>query len=263
MKMVGDQQAESDVMDGGIQLINGCQDFRITEIEFESLGYHAIGVLGNARGVIDNCRFVNIYRPAIANFGYGVLVVGDGDESWDRPFILGDQNAVFVEDCYFIGNRHAIASNNGSRYVFRHNLVEDNGGEGAWVQAIDAHGPGYGSSRGSRSYEIYDNTIDNTNTTCWTGMYIRGGDGVIYNNNISGGATYPIMLYNDSGGDTYPAPDQIRELYLWENYYEGTPTIPTNWSPGDPRVVQEGRDYFNDQRPGYTPYPYPHPLRGQ
>jgi hypothetical protein len=261
MKLIGDQQDDSDLMDDGIELRNGCQDFRITEVEFESFGQQAIGVNGNARGVIDNCRFINIYRPAIANFGYGVCVMGDGDDGWERPFILGDENAVFVEDSYFIGNRHAVASNNGSRYVFRYNLVEDNGGEGAWVQAIDAHGPGYGSSRGSRSYEVYNNTVDNANTTCWVAMYIRGGDGVIFNNNISGGiSTAPIMLTNESGSE-YPALDQIRELYVWENYYEDSLTVPTNWSPGDPRVVQEGRDYFNYERPDYTPYPYPHPLR--
>jgi hypothetical protein len=92
-------------------------------------------------------------------------------------------------------------------------------------------------------------------------MYIRGGDGVIFNNNISGGiSTAPIMLTNESGSE-YPALDQIRELYVWENYYEDSLTVPTNWSPGDPRVVQEGRDYFNYERPDYTPYPYPHPLR--
>jgi hypothetical protein len=176
--------------------------------------------------------------------------------------MLGDQNAVFVEDCYFIGNRHAIASNYGSHYVFRHNLVEDND---AGVQAIDAHGPGYGSSRGSRSYEIYGNTVDNENTSCWTAIYIRGGDGVIYNNTMFHGiTTAPIMLYNDSGGPPYPALDQIRELYVWENYYDGSLTVPANWSPGAPdRVVQEGRDYFNYPRPDYTPYTYPHPLRGQ
>jgi hypothetical protein len=267
MKMIGDQTADSDHMDDGISLNSGCQDFRITGIEFESFGETGISVNGNARGVIDNCHFINIYRPAIANFGYGVRVYGDGDIGWARPFVPGDENAVFVEDSYFIGNRHAIASIYGSRYVFRHNLVEDNGGEGAWVQAVDAHGPGYGSDRGSRSYEVYENTIDNANTSCWVGMYIRGGDGVIFNNTLSGGmTTAPIMLVNDSGDGPWPALDQIRELYLWENYYEGSLTTPTNWSTsaadGDGRIVQEGRDYFNSPRPGYTPYTYPHPLRG-
>ena len=262
MTMIGDQQENSDRMDMGIRLDNGCQDFRISQIEFESFGQAAISVNGNSRGVVDNCRFINIYRSTIGNFGYGVSVMGDGEEGWNRPLALGNQNAVFVEDCYFIGNRHAIASNFGSRYVFRHNLVEDNGGEGAWVQAVDSHGPGYGSSRGSRSYEVYENTINNENTTCWVAMYIRGGDGVIFNNNIYGGiSTAPIMLVNDSGGLPYPALDQIRELYLWNNKYEDNPTIPTNWSSD--RVVQENRDYFNYEHPDYTPYTYPHPLRNE
>ena len=258
MKLVGDQEAGSDHMDDGIELINGCRDFRITDIEFLSFGQAAVNVAGNSRGVIDNCRFINIYRPAIANFGYGVSVYGDGDAGWERPFILGDRNTVFVEDCYFYQNRHAVASNNGSRYVFRHNIVENNGGEDAWVQAVDAHGPGYGSSRGSRSYEIYNNSIENDEDhICWTGMYIRGGDGVIFENEIISGNTYPIVLTNDSGGPPYPALDQIRELYVWNNTFEGSPAVPVDWA----EVVEEGRDYFNYERPGYKPYIYPHPLR--
>ena len=46
MKLIGDQAADSDIMDDGIALRNGCQDFRITEVEFESFGQHAIGVYG-------------------------------------------------------------------------------------------------------------------------------------------------------------------------------------------------------------------------
>jgi hypothetical protein len=273
MTMIGDQEEGSASMDGGISLDNGCKDLRITQIEFRSFGQYGISVndrnsvTGRSRGVVDNCRFIEIYRPAIANFGYGVVVNGDGALSWEAPLALGDQNAVFVEDCYFTANRHSVASTYGSRYVFRHNLVVDNGGEGAWVQAVDAHGPGYGSDRGSRSYEVYDNTINNINTTCWVAMYIRGGDGVIFNNQIFGGiSTAPIMLTNDSGAGPWPALDQIRELHLWDNFYENEPTIATNWSTyaadGDGRIVQEGRDYFNYERPGYTPYAYPHPLRG-
>jgi len=257
MTLSGIDNATTSIMDKGLNLTNGCKDFRVHHVTFKRFGESAINVTGNSRGVIDHCKFLYIYRSTIGNYGYGVVVYGDGAASWSRALSLGTQDAVFVEDSYFIGNRHAIASNNGSRYVFRYNQVFDNA---PTFQGIDAHGRGNGSSYGSRSYEIYNNTVDNA-VACQTGVAIRGGDGVIFSNAMVRGTSYGIMLSNDSGSSSYPMPDQIRSLYLWNNTHKGNATCATV-KDGFTSIIQQNRDYFCSQKSGYAPYTYPHPLTG-
>lgn len=246
----GDEQT----LDRGLALINRCQDFRIYHSTFQKFGHAGIYIRGKADGVVYECKFLENFRPGR---GYGLEVIGDGTYP---PLELGTGNAVFVEDSYFRGSRHNIASNNGSRYVFRYNTIVDNREDGA---AIDAHG--YPSStwpRGSRSYEVYNNSIVNS-VNRWAGVGPRGGDGVIFNNTTSK-VDHPILLMNEGSGSadgckTYPCQDQIRELYIWNN----TPSTVDHWRQIDSELVQEGRDYFLYPRPGYTPYAYPHPLRVQ
>jgi len=257
ISFVGIDDPTSGIMDKGVRVLGDCQDFRITDCTFEHFGEAAIYLRGNMRGVIDHSRFVDIYRPAIDNYGYGVVVYGDGEPSWIRPLDLGGENAVFVEDSYFEYNRHAIASNNGSRYVFRYNEIVNNV---PTYQAIDAHGFEYGSPRGSRSYEIYNNTVDNAEA-CWAGVAIRGGDGVIFDNEAIRGTTNAILLMNGSGSGCYPCQDQIRELHIWGNTNSGDPVCAAVRG-GYESVLQEDRDFFCHARPGYAPFAYPHPLTG-
>jgi MYXO-CTERM domain-containing protein len=255
LTLVGIDNDTTSIMDKGIRLTKDCTDFRITRCTFRRFGEAAIHISGRMRGVIDHSSFLKVYRATIGNFGYGVVVYGDGVASWNRPLALGTQDAVFVEDCYFTGNRHAIASNNGSRYVFRHNTISDNA---PTFQAIDAHGFEYGSKRGSRSYEIYGNSVNNS-VACWSAIAIRGGDGVIFDNTVVAGATASIRLTNGSGSGCYPCKDQIRELHIWNNTYKGAPVCATV-NNGFTDDIKEGRDFFCFARPGYTPYTYPHPL---
>lgn len=263
LSLVGIESSSSRLQDNGIR-INNSKDFHIFEIAFRHFGYSAVYAKGNCRGVIRKCDFIDIYRSTIGNLGYGVVVYGDRDGAWSRPLDLGTENAVYVEDCYFRNNRHAIASNDGSRYVFRYNTVMDNAGN---FQPIDAHGREYGSPRGSRSYEVYGNTVDNTVRNSWCQVFIRGGDGVIFDNTFLGGTnSTPILLANRSdGGHTstsYPAPDQTRLLYVWNNKVASGNTVGVTVRSGHTSFFQLGRDYFHEKMPGYTPYTYPHPLSG-
>jgi len=256
----GDEQT----LDKGMDLRNACKDFIIHDSTFRNFGHAGIYIRdaefnSTGRGLIYNNKFIDNYR---VNRGYGVHVVGDGNYSLNVQ--LGTQNAVFVENNYFKGSRHTIASNNGSHYVFRYNTIVDNREDAA---AIDAHGKVIGWPRGSNTYEIYNNSIVNS-IRRWAGAGIRGGDGVIFNNTMSG-TDNPIMLFNDSslsyndGCTTYPCPDQIRELYIWNNTQDGKTANVSRWKEIDKLLIQEGRDYFLYPRPGYTPYPYPHPLAVQ
>jgi hypothetical protein len=240
-----------------IRLNDSCIDFKIHNNRFESV-YNGILIYGDARGVIYENTFSKI--PF-----YGVVIYGDGQASWNASLVLGDENAVFVEDNLFeLGERHHIASNWGSKYVFRYNTIND---ETVSASAIDAHGPKYynqsGVYVGSRSYEIYENKIDVTRR--WVGSRIRGGDGVIFNNHYTGSIDDATVLAIESHDDqcetdpnNYPCPDQITDAYIWGETVNGQPgTIDIE----DPAFLIEGRDYHLSQKPGYTSYTYPHPLR--
>jgi hypothetical protein len=255
----------NNVRDIGVHIANH-RDFVIQDVYFQDFGESAVHVQGDdARGVISHCEFVDTYRPEVGGWGYGVVVYGDGAANWNRTLDLGSENAVFVEDSVFTGNRHAIASNNGSKYVFRHNTVSDNACN---CQAVDTHGQEYGGARGSRSFEIYGNVINNGDT--WPGIWIRGGDGVIFDNQINQ-VTHAIFLSNKSNA-SHEQPiveDQTTMLYAWDNTHNGSPVGVTVRS-GHEHLFEDvavdgthyGDMYHHEPMPGYEPYPYPHPLVG-
>jgi hypothetical protein len=63
-----------------------------------------------------------------------------------------------------------------------------------------------------------------------------------------------------SGAEPTPVgwPHQALEpVYAWNNILNGNPTRVVSTSPS---VIAEGRDFYNDVKPGYAPYTYPHPL---
>jgi hypothetical protein len=252
------------IQDKGLGLLNGCRDFKVHDSKFTHFIFSAVyvGDAPNQRGVIYQNRFIDNFSASLMNLGYGVVVYGGG--SWPR-LQLGTKNAVFVEDNYFSGNRHNIASNNGSVYVFRHNIVigQDPAKDFAMT---DAHGLS-SSPRGSRSFEIYDNTylthIDDGMQR--TAIGIRGGDGVIFNNTIAGRISRGVELFPEGFEcGTYPGPDQIRSVYIWNNKLKAGRMHGKNGIDNDcPQSIKLNRDYFLKPMPGYKPYPYPHPLRRQ
>ena len=254
MTLIG--KGNSAIWDGGLALRGGCRDFKVFNSRFSDFVFYGVGVWGDSQGVIYRNDFLNNYRAGQTGgtTGYGVVVYGNG--TWP-PLELGTANAVFVEDNYFSGNRHNIASNNGSRYVFRYNSaiatssVRD-------FSMVDAHGRG-SSTRGSRSWEIYNNTFStelagNEKARSVTG--IRGGDGVVFNNIVTASLTIRAMIELSAleVAPPYPSMDQMRSGYFWNNSLD----LLVNQAPSN---FVLGRDYFLTARPGYTPYVYPHPLR--
>lgn len=282
-----DEQSELERIfdeDNGLGLIHGCMDFKIHDAAFNKFSNAGISVRDGGRGVIYQNEFLsnwkcqdentiipredgsnwNITEP-IDCLGYGVAVYGD--DSYPETIQLGTENAVFIEDNVFSDNRHAIASNYGSNYVVRYNsLTHTERARNFGI--VDAHGSGeYGA--GSRSWEVYRNTfIDNTETQ-WntTGILMRGGDGVVFDNIIPSTFAWGIGLTTEADCDTaadYPLEGQIRWAYIWENHAPNLdilelPTIP--YESYEPECLQEGRDFFMFEMPGYAPYLYPHPLR--
>ncbi|MFP4661916.1 MAG: hypothetical protein ACLFPF_06995 [Halanaerobiales bacterium] len=236
---------------------------RIDHNRFEHCSSRAVLLWRYIEGLIDNNEFIN-------NAASDVVYYGDNDWAYHRPETLGSIHAVYIENNTFTytgeGNdpNHAVASNDGARYVFRNNYISCNTRRSGYHLGapIDAHGNHF-SGRGTFSYEVYGNTI---NSDSWRGMYIRGGTGVIYDNDLQGNYNYPIHLtnYNSFRGDyeeiEYPCIDQIHDLYIWDNRYNGEPVSAEVMQDGNvPLHIQEGRDFFHEEKADYVPFEYPHP----
>jgi hypothetical protein len=252
--------------DTGLYLQN-CVDFRIHHMAFTDF---AIAVASHGdptvqRGLIDHNTFTdNFYTTGGGSLGYGVFTTGNGTYP---ALSLGTATNVFVEDNTFTRSRHNIASQNGSRYVFRYNTIVQDLGVSANAAAIDAHGVS-SFPRGTRQYEVYHNTITDT-VTQFSAIHPRGGDGVIFNNVMSPQSSDRdiLLTVEDSGAGngcsgSYPQPDQIRDLYIWGNTRHGGAAAQVKIDSGCSAYLQVNRDYFLTARPGYTPYQYPHPLQG-
>lgn len=253
--------------DKGLGLVNTCIDFKVWRMRLTGFSFAGVEVIGDAarqRGVIFQSDFINNYNANLRNLGYAVVVFGDG--SWPGAE-LGTANSVFVEDNYMVGNRHAIASNNGARYVFRHNTVV---GEATTrdFPLIDAHGLDY-HPRGTRQFEIYENRVlsadakDQQSALVRSAINVRGGTGVIFNNHIGRGISRSVEL--DIAGapcGTYPAPDQLHDLHIWNNTsHDDYGYTSRGVANNCPDSIGQNRDYFLHPKRDYRPYPYPHSLR--
>ena len=260
-------------LDAGVQL-NTMKNFKVHDMDFHGFGYCGVDVRGYSYGVIWNCEFIDCFMQG---HGYGVSVYSDspgdvlpGDASWSRPVVWGGNAFVFVEDCHFVGARHSIAAGYGARYVFRHNLSENEQG-GAGSAHVDAHGRPQGAQyRSTRAVEVYNNVIRNQPGNVFDGINIHGGDALIFDNAFGPNIAYTIAL-SESGcthdPSAYPYSDQMRETYVWGNTEDGQPIERVGNGDGPeivtycPEWLQENRDFFLYPKPGYRPYAYPHPLR--
>ena len=253
--IVGSRDLKNASWDSGV-VVKNARDFRVDHCQIERFGMGGVNVTGECRGVIDQCLFIDNFKKTINNVGYGVVIYGP--KTWREKAVPGSQDAVFIEDCEIRGSRHAVASNAGAFYVFRHNHVIGNDNS----QAIDAHGPGYGSKRGTQWIEVYDNVIEKP-VGGSVAMCLRGGGGIVFGNEMRDYKVGIVLTLDfDSKLDwtrPYPIPDQIRGMWLWDNTLNGKPALPVV-SPRSAKHIKSDRDYFLAAPKDYRPYTYPHPL---
>lgn len=175
--------------------VEDCQGFRIDHCEFTNLlGQGAIVVFGASEGVIDHC----VIRAPGDYTVQSISVHGEDEASWKRPLELGTAGAVYIEDCFFdFGyiNDGALDSNNGSRWVFRYNLVHNTGASN--------HSACSSGGRGSFSSEVYENTFISNHTSSYTAIWLRSGTGVIFNNVIEGVQNYNVAIAVDNYRTTF------------------------------------------------------------
>lgn len=258
-----------------------CRGYRIDHCNFDGFSNGvAIITYRDNYGVIDHCNFITSEQKG--NFK-AFSVCGRKDESWKTPLSLGSKNAVYIENCTFDYKFHYrnLDGSNGARFVMRYNTI--------YNSEIGTHG--YDSSeRSNISMEIYNNTFFHTIENSWVAVVFRGGTGVVFNNrieNITGSYAHFISLYyycacpgnltcHHETCTEYPcfdqpgyAPDSDNDgiqdsepVYEWGNSGD-LPEKHIKVADICDEVhgfIQEGRDYYiNTEKPGYTPYIYPHP----
>ncbi len=258
----------------GIRLNNAYQmlDFIVHNFHGEQFSTAAILIWGVqygsdvtqtriVRGLIYNSSFKEVYSTP-AGVGYGVSLQGDNwieSEGNEQP--LGSADSIFVEDCTFDHCRHGFASGRGSiqvvRYcTFTHPYTQPTG----YTQhLLDAHGTRSGDKT-TQAYEYYHNTLDGTGALGEAkGIGLRGGHGVVWENTFINTPQWIRLNADDTteDSDLY----FLHDLYIWGNTVDGNPQPSDAPFNGFPEYIKKNEDYFMYQLAGYTPYPYPHPLR--
>lgn len=232
------------------------------------------------RGVVSNVEMTCHDRAAGQN-AYGITVHGDGIYS-DHSVDFGTRNAFFIEDSTFDSCSHTVSSFCDGFVVFRNNNVRNSDSH------TDLHGPGYNycyynpdEKTAGGGMELYDNNFVQSQGN-WV-INARAGQGHIYTDNRFDSDTYKILLYWDSGSNTYgnncgtdagetcgrcytidcEGCCQAQEkTYIWEN--DGSVMEYVGGSADD--CLIEGTTYFLREptlaEDGfvYTKFTYPHPL---
>lgn len=194
-----------------IQISGVSHQIRVDDITF-NLFVTAINITGDTWGVIDH----NTFNEPISNApAFPTEVHHDswqgqgayGDNSWAQPDTLGQAGAVYIEDnTYSWPNTGSFPvgcfdTEAGGRLAFRFN---------AGCPFVGMHGlDSSGRLRSGRQYEIYDNSFVaqvNPNSNMYTGVFLRGGTGMIFDNNFAdiSGSPYITLVqvnsYRDTGG---------------------------------------------------------------
>ncbi len=218
----------------------------------------------------------------------------DGGNSWATADTMGSKDTtgkrnIYVENNSFYGGTNAgIDCDDSTRCVYRYNTLT--------FSSFNSHGMDT-SPVGIRHFEVYNNEfihnggtsqIANQNWAVW----IRGGTGVIFNNQIADLAgsywgnkselkmsirgAEDVRPQGSCSNVKYPVPRQLGQnhngsnyftdpIYIWGN--SGATATSAGWNWGNPCGLnwniyfQWGRDAVNGiAKPGYSPYTYPHPL---
>jgi hypothetical protein len=299
--------------------LESCKDFRVDHCDFYWMGGVGVGILDHwtqiyraengetgdpgriSQGVVDHCNFYDIYKDPIGTNGYGVGISRSwywSKTPWEENIwkVMGTaasgQGAVYVEDCYFKGTRHAVSGNNGGVYCLRNSIIEDQ-----WLHEAATTGhPCRTDTYGMRAHEIYNNTIKYTGThgTRFRGIHMEGGGGLVYDNIIEGTTGFPFgesgnlvwafhfqgceaeNYYSECPICSHPR-GHLKDMYVWDNQvsYVDAKYVAEGGICQDEAPPIEGVEYFTDAvydvatlvaskstAAGYSyqPFQYPHPL---
>jgi hypothetical protein len=88
------------------------------------------------------------------------------------------------------GATNCIDANRSGRYVFRYNSV---------IQAyVMVHSLQSITERGTREWEIYGNTLNSTGSASWAALFLRGGTGMVFYNDLTSSVAWNVNLLFDN-----------------------------------------------------------------
>jgi len=231
------------------------------------------GASGQAWGVVDHSWIQNFGRAYFAQdrrsadgpFGQAAWTEFTGHEA----SIAGSGQMVFFEDNTFTYNEQlpggqwqaTVYGQYGGKGVFRYNTFQNAG------HYFDAHGDlspatnGYGTIL----YEIYNNTFASDGPYNQEGklMYLRGGQFLIHDNAFTSSAQIiQLTVYYSTDLTAH----RVQNTFIWNNTINGSAQtssiVDIETSNGGYPQYYLRAPTTGDVYAGYTPYTYPHPLRG-
>jgi len=106
------------------------------------------------------------------------------DWNWLNPQNMGSISAIYIEDssftCSACTGQHfgtVTDAQHGAKFVVRHSTFQN--------MSISEHDVGVGLDRGTRQFEVYNNTftcVGNASASCFDAIALRGGTNLVYNN---------------------------------------------------------------------------------
>ena len=206
-------------------------------------------------GLIDN----NIFQGS----SHSIQFDGAGSSDWSSPVEYGGPGFFFVENNAFDnldtnGSTGWFAADvmNGGKVVFRHNTLKN-----AFWENHDRCRSGLPSNR---AFEVYDNVFTH-DSNGWKAIDLSSGDGVIFGNTFSSSWSNAIGAYNSREGScSLPSNEilgAIAPVYSWGNTRQnGSSANTINCTSSAAACALMTFATPGTQKPGYTPYTYPHPL---
>lgn len=226
----------------GIRYANGYPPvaFRISQMKMygdpmDGVSYGGRFITANGvYGVVDHVTMIDQTARGAGNISMSPDSSASATNNYHIPITLGDQNALYIEDCDFqfvVANQGngAVDHYTGARYVFRHNTVRNNNvGNHGWDS----------QHRGTRSFEIYQNTFIADSMIGQMEVFgPRSGSGTFWGNTVKN-----IQPQNGTGYLYFFAP----------RYYGGMSPYATG---GDVSLNARAPGYYPTMPWGQLPYP--------
>jgi hypothetical protein len=219
---------------------HGQVSFRIHHNHFQWISGGRALWADTGYGLIDHV-FWDDTNPASGSGAGGPLDIGGwrtgmGYYNWNDPTNFGSNQAIYVEQCYYLSNKTSPGTEGfydayyGAKIVNRFNTIVGN-------QAGGWHGTDSGGFRSGVYGEEYFNSISNsTGTTLWLGN-MRGGTILLFDNTV-GGSTKWTSGWN-------------LQYYRWTEVYDigwwGSAAAGLNWTPmsSDPTNANSEKNTLN------------------
>ena len=256
--------------------IRGCDQFRVDNCKIESIGSAAIEIKHSKNGLIDHCTIdATNYGVMVSN---GVTDRYPADYTAETISIIGNEDAICIEDCAFYNYHHAAVCHANAHMVLRFNTFNAGGEYPSY--AVVAHGPGYINAEdttdlGSRLVECYNNSFYSPDTiNNLTAITIGGGSGLIFKNEFFDWRN-GIILSLDAHANLYDTINFPHDIWIWDNIHnkfnrwDSIAMVSSQMFEHSPLISEDhiriDHEYFLrapvSQIDGfeYEPYYYPHP----